>query len=80
LQAITAATGSNASFMGAKEIGTLEPTKWADFVVLAKDPLADIKNTRSIEDVYVAGRKVPSIWSLCVDRAQATCRGSPDRS
>lgn len=80
LQAITAATGSNASFMGAKDIGTLERAKWADFVILKKDPSADIKNTRSIQEVYIAGRKVPSIWSLCVDRAQTACRGGPDRS
>jgi imidazolonepropionase-like amidohydrolase len=80
LQAISAATGGNATFMGAKEIGTLETAKWADFVVLKKDPVLDIKNTRSIEDVYIAGRKVPSIWSLCVDRAQTACRGGPDGS
>ena len=40
------------------ELGTLEPTKWADFVVLDADPLADISNVRKISDVYVAGNKV----------------------
>ncbi len=39
-----------------QEVGTLEPGKWADFVVLTADPLADIKNTRTIADVYIAGR------------------------
>jgi imidazolonepropionase-like amidohydrolase len=42
-----------------KEVGTLEPGKWADFVVLTADPLADIKNTRSIDSVWIAGKRVP---------------------
>jgi imidazolonepropionase-like amidohydrolase len=37
------------------ELGTLEPNKWADFVVLNADPLADISNVRKISAVYVAG-------------------------
>jgi imidazolonepropionase-like amidohydrolase len=37
------------------ELGTLEPNKWADFVVLDADPLADISNVRKINAVYVAG-------------------------
>ncbi len=40
------------------ELGTLEPNKWADFVVLDADPLADISNVRKISAVYVAGNKV----------------------
>src|SRR6185369_9300073 len=39
------------------ELGTLEANKWADFVVLDADPLADISNIRKIADVYVAGNK-----------------------
>jgi imidazolonepropionase-like amidohydrolase len=41
-----------------RELGTIEPNKWADFVVLDGDPLADISNTRKIADVYVAGNRV----------------------
>ena len=41
-----------------RDLGTLEANKWADFVVLDADPLADIKATRSIAGVYVAGNKV----------------------
>lgn len=40
------------------EVGTLETGKWADFVVLNADPLADIKNTRSIDSVWIAGNRV----------------------
>jgi len=39
-------------------VGTLEPNKWADFVVLGADPIADIANVRKIDDVYIAGNKV----------------------
>jgi len=40
------------------QVGTLEPNKWADFVVLNADPLADISSIRKIDAVYVAGNKV----------------------
>jgi len=39
------------------ELGTLEPNKWADFVVLDADPLANISNVRKISAVYVAGNR-----------------------
>jgi imidazolonepropionase-like amidohydrolase len=58
MQAIVAATGSAARFLGAKDIGTLEPSRWADLVVLDRNPLQDIRNTRSIHAVYIAGNEV----------------------
>lgn len=59
-QVITTATKNSAEFLGQeKELGTLEQGKWADLIVLGADPLADIKNSRSIEAVYIAGNKVP---------------------
>ena len=57
-QALVAATGSAARVMGLGELGTLEPGKWADFVVLDADPLADIRNTRRIDSVWIAGRRL----------------------
>jgi imidazolonepropionase-like amidohydrolase len=37
------------------ELGTVEPGKRADLLVLAADPLADIRNTRRIEWVWQNG-------------------------
>ncbi|MEA2538910.1 MAG: hypothetical protein QOH35_276 [Acidobacteriaceae bacterium] len=58
MQVITAATGSAARFLHAEDLGTLEKNKWADLLVLDKDPLDDIKNTRTISAVYIAGKRV----------------------
>jgi len=60
-QAIDAATRRAAMFLGAEDLGTLEPSKWADFVVLDANPLTDIKNSRKIRAVYIGGSEVPSI-------------------
>jgi imidazolonepropionase-like amidohydrolase len=57
-QAILSATRSAAEFLGAKDLGTIEASKWADFIVLEKNPLEDIRNTRTIRAVYIAGSKV----------------------
>ena len=57
---LRAATGEAARCVGLEGVvGTLEPGAWADFVVLRTDPLVDVRNTRSIEAVYVAGNRVP---------------------
>ena len=58
MQVIVAATRSGADFLKAKDLGTLEATKWADLIVLDANPLTDIKNTRTIETVYIAGNPV----------------------
>jgi imidazolonepropionase-like amidohydrolase len=59
IEVITAATRNSAEFLGvSKDLGTLEAGKWADLVVLGKSPLADIKNTRSLEAVWIAGARV----------------------
>jgi imidazolonepropionase-like amidohydrolase len=58
MQVLVAATRSGAEFLKARDLGTLEPSKWADLIVLSRNPLSDIRNTRSIESVYIAGNKV----------------------
>ena len=57
-QVITAATKRGAEFLHAKDLGTLEQGKWADLIVLNANPAANIKNTRAIEAVYIAGAPV----------------------
>ena len=57
MQIITAATKSGAEFLGARDLGTLERGKWADLIVLGGNPIADLKNSRKIESVYIAGNK-----------------------
>jgi imidazolonepropionase-like amidohydrolase len=57
MQALVASTGNAAKVMAIdKEVGTLQPGKRADFVVLTADPLADIRNTRTIEAVWIDGK------------------------
>lgn len=58
-QILLAATRDAAASLFLYDIGTLEPDKWADFIVLREDPLVDIKNSRSIESVWIAGNRVP---------------------
>jgi imidazolonepropionase-like amidohydrolase len=57
-QIITIATKNSAEFLGASDLGTLQKGKWADLIVLRANPLENIKNTRTIESVYIAGNKV----------------------
>jgi imidazolonepropionase-like amidohydrolase len=57
-EVLAAATRSGAEFLGAKDLGSLAEGKWADFVVLRANPLSDIRNTRSIEHVYIAGNRI----------------------
>jgi imidazolonepropionase-like amidohydrolase len=57
MQALVASTGNAAKVMQIdKEVGTLQPGKRADLIVLIADPLADIKNTRTIESVWIDGK------------------------
>lgn len=55
---LLSATSVAAECLNYFDIGTLQAGKWADFVVLSQDPLADIKATRSLDSVYVAGNKI----------------------
>jgi imidazolonepropionase-like amidohydrolase len=59
MQALVAATGGAAGVMKLDEqLGTLEPGKRADLVVLRGNPLSDIRNTRQLDAVWIAGREV----------------------
>ena len=56
-QVLAAATRDAASCQKLNDVGTLEPGKWADFVALDADPLADISNVRKINSVWIAGNR-----------------------
>ena len=57
LQALQAATRNAARFMGREQdLGTIQPGKLADLVLLEANPLDDIANTRRINAVVFGGR------------------------
>jgi len=58
MQIIKSATSDAAACMNIQDTGTLEVGKWADLLVLSEDPLADIRNTRSISEVWIAGNQL----------------------
>lgn len=56
--AIRAGTSLPAETLGLHDRGSLVPGKRADFLVLDADPLADIRNTRRIARVVIAGEQI----------------------
>jgi len=56
---LESATSQAAKSLGLDSVGVLAAGAWADFVVLTRDPLQDIRHTRSIESVWIAGNRVP---------------------
>lgn len=58
-QTIASATGTAARCLGlAETVGTLQPGRYADFLVLTRDPLDDIRNTRTIESIWISGNQL----------------------
>ncbi|MBI3978958.1 MAG: amidohydrolase family protein [Chloroflexi bacterium] len=61
MRAIQAATGNAAAAMGwEKEIGTVAVGKKADLIVVAGDPLADIRKLKQVTQVMLGGKIVYS--------------------
>ncbi|HEX5169901.1 MAG TPA: amidohydrolase family protein [Cyclobacteriaceae bacterium] len=58
MQIIVSATKNPATYLGLKDLGTLAPGHWADFIVLDADPLVDIRNMEKINEVYICGEIV----------------------
>jgi imidazolonepropionase-like amidohydrolase len=59
MQAIVAATGDAARCMKKPgEVGTIQKGAWADLVVYREDPTRDIRNTRTIESVWISGARM----------------------
>jgi imidazolonepropionase-like amidohydrolase len=62
MQAIVAATASNAEILGgSKQFGTLQAGRAAEFLVLDANPLDDIHNTEKLSAVWQGGKPVPSV-------------------
>jgi len=57
-QALAAATENYAAVFGWTDRGRIAPGRLADIVVLAKNPVEDINNSRTIVHVYLAGREL----------------------
>jgi Tol biopolymer transport system component len=56
-EVLRAATMGSSEVIGrVKEIGSLEPGKFADILILARDPLQDIRNARALREVMKNGR------------------------
>ncbi|MHB1193900.1 MAG: amidohydrolase family protein [Longimicrobiales bacterium] len=57
-QVLHTATEGAAECLQRDDVGTLQPGRWADFLVLDADPLEDVANARRLSAVYVAGNLV----------------------
>jgi len=58
MEALVAATGTNARILHLDRMGTVAIKKEADFTVLNANPLDDITNTRRISAVYLRGKEL----------------------
>jgi imidazolonepropionase-like amidohydrolase len=65
-EALRAATRNGAVLIGVDSLGLVAPGKVADLLVLSKDPLMDIRNTRAITSVMARG------YMLDADSIRAT--------
>lgn len=57
-QVLRSATGDAGRALKVEGLGTLTKGAWADFVALDHDPLKDIRHTRAISGVWIAGNPV----------------------
>ena len=57
-QVLMSSTSVAAACLELGDRGVIAPGMWADFLVLAENPLDDLENTRSLEQVYVAGQPI----------------------
>ncbi len=75
MQVIVAATGAAAQVSKLDHVGTIAPGKAADLLVLDANPLQDIRNTRQIHSVWIAGRRVGTSGTNQISIAVGAWRG-----
>jgi imidazolonepropionase-like amidohydrolase len=68
MKVIVASTGDAAKIMGLKQVGTLQPGNWADLVVLRANPLDNIRNTRTIDSVWIGGGKLADVTPVAATK------------
>jgi imidazolonepropionase-like amidohydrolase len=72
-QALIVATSDAAAFAGATDRGVLAAGRIADFLVLAENPLENIKNTRKISLIVLSGK------AINIDKDGHLMTGTPAR-
>jgi hypothetical protein len=75
---LTAATSGAASFLGVSDsVGTVQPGKLADLVLIDGNPLVDIRNTQRIRTVIVNGRVLDATKrrSILAEASRAASKG-----
>jgi imidazolonepropionase-like amidohydrolase len=80
-EALQTATSNAAEFLGLPQLGSIKVGNTADLVLLEANPLEDIRNTRRIAAVMLAGRYLDraSLDGL-LDEAAAIARESVDKA
>jgi imidazolonepropionase-like amidohydrolase len=59
MQVLVSATGDAARCHRNSDLGVLAAGRVADLLVLGANPIENIRNLRSIEQVWIAGAKMP---------------------
>lgn len=80
-EALAAATRSAASWLQVDDkLGTIEPGKFADMVLLNANPLDDINNTRNIAGVFVNGQWITHnrISTMLADLAKRNAKNKAE--
>ncbi len=62
-EALMATTRDAARFLRRNNLGTIEPGKTADLIIVSASPLLDIRNLKTIEKVFQNGREIDTAFN-----------------